>query len=137
MPRLQTVVANFNRALSEENINKLAADRDAFAPGKQLSTALKLVLPEQSPLFKDLVSYLDTLPGSLQEIVRATIYYALSTNPPTLVTFAWAPGYDFELTTWQAPDTRQTRGGITMLLKSRYPSDPHPVSQRAATRRKS
>ena len=92
--------------------------------------------PAKSPLFKDLVSYFDTIPGSLQEIFRATIYYALSTNPPTLVTFAWAPSYDFEMTTWQAPDTRETQGGITVLLKSRYPTDAHPIAKRAARRGK-
>jgi hypothetical protein len=31
------------------------------------------------------------------------------------------------MTVWQAPDTKNTKGGITVLLKSRYPSDEHPL----------
>lgn len=134
MPALQTTVTYLNDAFSEDKIDQLAGNRDAFAPGKRLSSAIATILPQQSPLFRPLVSYVDGLPGSFQEIIRSTIHYALSTNPPTRVTFAWAPSYDFELTTWQAPDTRATRGGITVLLKSRYPADTHPLSRRASAR---
>jgi len=28
---------------------------------------------------------------------------------------------------WQAPDTKTTKGGITVLIKSRYPDDAHPI----------
>ena len=59
--------------------------------------------------------------------LRSIIHHALSTTPPTQVTFAWAPGYDFEMTVWQAPDTKTTKGGITVLVKSRYPADTHPL----------
>jgi hypothetical protein len=31
------------------------------------------------------------------------------------------------VTIWQAPDTRTSRGGITVLVKSRYPDDTHPL----------
>jgi hypothetical protein len=136
MPKLQTAIEYFNRAFGREKIDQLVSDRDAFAPGQALGSAVKLFFPEQSPLFKDLVLYTDSLPESFQEIIRTTIYHALSTNPPTLITFAWAPGYDFELNIWQAPDTRETRGGITMLVKSRYPSDAHPISRPRATARR-
>lgn len=137
MPALQTTVGYLNIAFGERNIAEFATNRDAFASGKRLSSGVKLTLPQPSPLLRHFVSYVDGLPASFQEIIRSTIYYALSTNPPTQVTFAWAPGYDFELTAWQAPDTRATRGGITVLLKSRYPDDTHPLSGRAGTRRRS
>jgi hypothetical protein len=65
---------------------------------------------------------------SLQEALRSTIYHALSTKPPTQVTFGWAPGYDYEVTIWHAPDTKKTKGGITVLIKSRYPDDKHPLA---------
>ena len=64
----------------------------------------------------------------MQEALRAIIYQALSTTPPTQITFAWAAGYDFELSVWQAPDTKTSKGGITVLLKSRYPDDKHPIA---------
>ena len=69
------------------------------------------------------------MPASFQETLRSIIYHALSTRPATQITFAWAPGYDYELTMWHAPDTKQTKGGITVLVKSRYPSDAHPLKK--------
>jgi hypothetical protein len=50
------------------------------------------------------------------------------------ITFSWTPGYDFELTIWDAPDTGRTHGGITVLLKSRYPGDTRPALRGEATR---
>lgn len=135
MPRLQALVGHLNSAFSEDSIRDAVKQRDAFAPGKQLSSGLSLFVPSKTPLRRSFVSYVDSLPGSVQEVMRSTIYYALSTSPPTLVTMAWAPGYDFEVTMWQAPDTSETRGGITILIKSRYPSDAHPISPRKRRRR--
>ena len=73
-------------------------------------------------------AYFAHMPGAIHESLRSVIHHALSTNPPTQITFAWAPAYDWELTVWQAPDTRHTKGGITLLIKSRYPDDKHPIS---------
>jgi len=137
MPALQMATGYLNTAFGKDNILGISSSRDAFAPGKPLSRGLNQIIDDKTPLFKALVPYVDSLPASFQEILRSTIFYALSTDPPTQITFAWAPSYDFELTIWQAPDTRATRGGITVLLKSRYPSDAHPVSRRANPRRRS
>jgi hypothetical protein len=73
-------------------------------------------------------AYLATVPPLILETVRGVLHHALSTTPPTPVTLAWAPGYDFEVTIWQAPDTAETPGGVTVLCKSRYPADPHPLA---------
>jgi hypothetical protein len=73
------------------------------------------------------IEYLGKMPPSFQEVFRSIVYHSLSTEPPTPITFAWAPGYDYELSLWQSPDTPPTKGGITLLMKSRYPSDPHPA----------
>jgi len=135
MPALQTTAAYLNAAFGPENIGGIAGSRNAFAPGKTLSSGLSAVLDKHTPFFNALVPYIDNLPGSIQESLRSTIFHALSTVPPTHMTFAWAPGYDFELTIWHAPDTSATRGGITVLLKSRYPSDAHPIARRASSRR--
>jgi len=135
MPALQATTGYLNRAFGRESIRGTAGSRDAFAPGKKLSSGFSSILEKQTPLFKALVPYVDGLPGSLQESLRSAIFYALSTTPPTQMTFAWAPGYDFELTIWHAPDTSATPGGITVLLKSRYPSDAHPIARGASSRR--
>ena len=127
MPALQSVLVELNQAFSKREINKLVAIREAFAPGKPLDTSM--FVKKGTPLYKAWNEYVSSLPASFQETVRAVIYHALSTKPATQITFAWAPGYDYEFSMWHAPDTRATKGGITVLIKSRYPSDTHPLSK--------
>jgi hypothetical protein len=127
MPGLQTTLSELNRAFGREDIKTLVANRDAFAPGKPFAAGV--VIKEGTPLHKAWTDYLNMMPKSMQVAQQAVIYYALGTRPPTLITFAWAPSYDWELTIWQAPDTDATPGGITILLKSRYPGDEHPLSR--------
>lgn len=134
MPGLQTTTGYLNEAFNRGHIQDLVARRDVFAPGHRLSAGLKLVLKGHPGLFKFLLPYIEELPASFQETLRNLAFFALSTKPPTTITFSWTPAYDFELTIWDAPDAGRTRGGITVLLKSRYPGDAHPVPQRAAAR---
>jgi hypothetical protein len=130
MPQLQTVLGQLNTAFARDNIKKLADQREAFAPGKPLAAGV--VVKAKMALHDKWNEYLKQIPQSMQEALRSTIYHALSTTPPTQITFAWAPGYDFELTMWHAPDTRTTKGGITVLIKSRYPDDAHPLQDEPA-----
>ena len=125
MPHLQTILGHLNTAFSRKSIVKLAEQREAFAHGKSLGAGV--VVHSKMALQPDWVKYLNQIPGSLQEAIRSVIYHSLCTSPPTHVTFAWAPGYDYELSIWQAPDTRTSKGGITVLIKSRYPDDKHPL----------
>jgi hypothetical protein len=142
VPMMQTILADLNHAFSAERIAQSAARRDSVAPGAALAAALAPLgvgATAAAPLRRALADYVEALPKSFQEALRGIVHFALSTDPATPVTFAWAPGYDFELTLWHAPDTRATRGGITVLLKSRYPSDAHPVptaTPKRAARRK-
>jgi hypothetical protein len=132
MPHLQTILGQLNIAFARENIGKLVPRSDAFAPGNNLGAGV--VVSSEMALHEDWVQYLDRIPKSIQEAIRSIIFQALTTTPhPTQITFAWAPGYDYELTMWQAPDTHSppnihpSRGGITLLIKSRYPLDKHPL----------
>jgi hypothetical protein len=125
MPHLQTILGTLNTAFARENIQSLAEQRDAFREGQQLGAGI--VINPKMALHSDWVGYLHQIPVGIQEAIRSVIHHALSTKPPTQVTFAWAPGYDYEVTVWQAPDTRTSRGGITVLVKSRYPNDKHPL----------
>jgi hypothetical protein len=125
MPHLQTILGTLNTAFSRENLPKLVEKREAFSQGQTLGAGV--VVDPSMALHGDWVQYLHRMPGGIQETIRSVIYHALSTKPPTQVTFAWAPGYDYEVTVWQAPDTRTSRGGITVLIKSRYPNDKHPL----------
>jgi hypothetical protein len=125
MPMFETYLAQLNRHFGADRIRTLAAERrDHFAPGAPLD--LSFLIEGDTPLQRAWNRHLASAPGSFREVLRGVVYYALSTEPPTPVTFAWAPGYDFEVTLWQAADTSMTRGGITVLLKSRYPDDRHP-----------
>lgn len=125
MPGLQTVLGELNTAFSRQNIRRMAANREKFAPGMPLAAGI-VVTPEH-PLYEFYSGFIRSMPESMQEALRSMIYHALGTSPPTQITFAWAPGYDYELRVWHAPDTRNTRGGVTVMLKSRYPDDKHPL----------
>jgi hypothetical protein len=126
---MQTTLIELNAAFRETSVNDLVARGPIFAPGASLADALAGLAAEAGTVeHRAFRSYLAQLPGSISEAMRATLHHALSTTPPTLITFAWAPSYDYELTTWQAPDTAETKGGITILIKSRYPSDKHPLA---------
>ncbi|WP_297692367.1 hypothetical protein [Phenylobacterium sp.] len=128
MPMLQTYLAQLNRQFHPDRIAGFKAERlQHFAPGQSLDLAF--LGDEKTPLHRAWTSYFQTVPPSIREAVRAVIHSALATDPPTPLTMSWAPGYDFELNVWHAPDTDMTRGGITVLIKSRYPSDPHPQSR--------
>jgi hypothetical protein len=117
-----------NKWFDKQHIRQLAENREVFAPGAQLSEALQVIIDDDRALLEAVGPYVDQLPGAVREAIRSVTYLALSTEPPTQVTFAWAPGYDAEVTIWHAPNTKQTKGGVTILVKSRYPSDRHPVS---------
>ncbi|MGA2291646.1 hypothetical protein [Bradyrhizobium sp.] len=125
MPHLQTALGTLNTAFSRDNIAKLVPNRPAFREGQELAQGV--VVHQKMALHADWMKILRQIPVGMQEAIRAMIHHALGTNPPTPITFAWAPGYDYELSIWQAPDTRTSRGGITMLIKSRYPDDDHPL----------
>ena len=125
MPVMQTMLVELNCKFARDQIGATAAKKDMFAPGQKLVGALIAGGTPLEPAFKD---YLAKLPGAIHETLRSVIHHALSAEPPTQITFAWAPGYDYEITVWQAPDTARTKGGITLLLKSRYPDDKHPIS---------
>ena len=130
MPMLQTYLAHLNREFGADRINQFKAERQQhFAPGRALDLAF--LGEEKTPLGRAWASHFQKIPDSIREAVRGVIHAALSADPPVPVTFAWAPGYDFELNVWHAPDTDMTRGGITVLVKTRYPSDPHPQDRGA------
>ncbi len=129
MPRFQALLGEMNTAFSKGQVGQMVGRRDEFAPGKPLDAALAGLVAKRGTLeYRTFKAYLAKIPGGLQATISSTIHYALGTDPPTLITFAWAPGYDYEVTVWQAPDTRETRGGITLFLKSRYPDDKHPIA---------
>ncbi len=130
MPMLQAFVGELNSRFTKDKIGGLVGQIAMFAPGQRLDPGL--VAEPGTALHRAMKVFLGRMPISFHETFNAVVRHALSTEPPTEVTFAWAPGYDYELTLWQAPDTKLTRGGITVLLKSRYPDDRHPLHAESA-----
>lgn len=122
MPALQTLLTRLNRFGDAEVLSEL--DPALFEPGKRLSDAARELGYEDEGLLR----YLDQLPVGVHEALRALIQSALTRPARQPITFAWAPGYDYELTIWDVSATPETPGGITVLLRSRYPADTHPLA---------
>jgi hypothetical protein len=93
-----------------------------FAPGRPLGPSLAQALGHTEAQFTSLLAtFISAMPGALQESLRATLHYALTSKPRSLINFAWAPSYDFELNIWEAVEPAPHPSGITILVKSRYP----------------
>ncbi|HEY8573065.1 hypothetical protein [Phenylobacterium sp.] len=125
MPIFQTLLCELNVHMGKEKIQGLAKRADMFAPGKDPDYTF--LFPENTRAAGAWMAHLKEMPPGIRAGIHAVVHHALKTEPPTQVTFAWAPGYDYEFTVWQAPDTKTTKGGITILVKSRYPRDTHPL----------
>ncbi len=124
MPALQSIFTKLNEKFQPDNIGEFAKMADRFAPDKPLEIDF---LTDDKVLRRAWKSYMKDVPKIFHEQVRSAIYHALTETPPTQITFAWAPAYDHEVSVWQAPDTRLTKGGITVVVKGRYPVDAHPL----------
>jgi hypothetical protein len=128
---MQTAVSAMNVAFGAERVGELSPDPFSSEDG---ASSLSAAFIASGVDFDDATAaFVDQWPSALRAAVRATIYENLARDGRVPITFAWAPGYDYEVTVWDVRDTSETVGGITMLLKSRYPDDPHPLSHEAAT----
>lgn len=118
MSTYYTMVVRANALLHPDNLDQLDANR--IAPGTPFSNPLK----ERGIARSDReLAYFMSWPEGLREALQAIIHSALSRTPRLPVTLAWAPGYDYELRMWETPGTKEGPGGITILLRSRYPAE--------------
>ncbi len=131
MPALQTLCHALNQLTARDAINTL--DATNFGPDCPLSDRIRIGLPQRDlvglvpgdQLLEEMAAILDTLPVSIHDSIREIIRGAIGRNQ--CITFAWRPGYDFKLEVSESIDSKTTHGGITVVLESRYPSDPHPL----------
>lgn len=121
MPTAQRMLDMANGMLNRVNIDKF--DETLVTLEEPISDETYL----SQGLTRAEVDYLRSWPESLKMAIRAALYSAVRRRPRVPVTMAWAPGYDFELTVWEAPGTRESVGEVTILLRSRYPGDSHPA----------
>jgi hypothetical protein len=110
-----------NERFSHRNIGEVP--RDLFEPGVDFAQSVR---DDRLGLDEYVQRYVEALPPAIREALRAVVLNAVERE--RAVTFAWAPGYDTEVTVWDVSDTDDTAGGITVMLRTRYPSDPHPLS---------
>jgi hypothetical protein len=115
-----------NTAFGPDTIGGIDADVWDLRAGLSLSEAF---LRSGVELEDATAAFVDGWPTALQAAVRAVVFENLTRSGTVPVTFAWAPGSDFEATIWDVRDTAETAGGITVLFRSRYPDDPHPLAR--------
>ena len=71
--------------------------------------------------------FVSQMPQSMQAAFIAILRSNLERDVRKQMLVSWAPGYDWELTVWETTSTGTTAGGITIQVKSRYPTDAHPA----------
>ncbi len=130
MPLMQTTLSALNDVFGTQNLT--AIDPGLFDPGTGASLVDGFVRAGVD-LDDATQRYIRTWPTALQAALQAAIFENLRRDGSVPITFAWAPGYDFELSMWDVRDTSATAGGITVLLKSRYPDDVHPLGTVASS----
>ena len=119
MPWMQRLLGQLNDRFKYENLPALVEQREVFGPeGDWVGRLHALGAPNA------FTQYLAAFPRGLREMLRALVYENLGRGDAVLpVTFAWAPAYDYEIQAWECPGNLGSLGGITVLIRSRYPSD--------------
>jgi hypothetical protein len=116
MPLYQALLSELNERFGPDRIAGL--DPATFSEGVRLSDLVSTTVPL-------LATALDALPPAIHDSIRAVIRSAVLRQLP--ITFAWAPGYDYRLSVWDVASSATSRGGLTVLIETRYPDDPHPL----------
>jgi hypothetical protein len=118
MPILQVAVSALNQRFDPAGVRELA--ESGVDLGQPFGELARLLIGDDLPPGFD--EFIEQMPIGLQRAIAAAAQTAVDRLLP--VTFAWAPGYDWELSVWDVADTSQTHGGMTMLIRSRFPDDP-------------
>lgn len=115
MPTMQTMATRANSLFSRDNMERI--DPSMLEPGADLAVQARNLGIATSDYEQE---YLAAFPPGLKEALRAALYSAVQRK--LSVTFAWAPGYAHEISFWDVADTRQTRGGMTVFIRSPLPA---------------
>jgi hypothetical protein len=140
MPALQVALSFLNKVLGDPEY--LRRDRvnllNLFRPGQTVNDMVDMTaqllggaLAGGTVTGADptkIAALLKGEPPTIIETQRAVVQRNLEREEPFGMTFAWAPAYDWELNVWESPPTEISPGWITVLVKSRYPSDQQPVT---------
>ena len=131
---MQTALSSMNAAFAPGAIDEIDDDTaEAYRPAAGTSLSEALDRTPGTGLNQALRDYIDGWPSAIQAGLQAAIHNNLTREGRVPITFAWTPGYDYSLSIHDILDTDKTRGGITVLLTSRYPADPHPLAGASAS----
>ena len=123
MPFFQAMASRANTAFTPEKLEKAEvrqAMKSAFGDGKTLVESLKELKVVRTA---DEEAFLSGFPSGLLAAVGAVLTDNAAKATPLPVTVAWAPGYEDEVSFWVVEDTATSRGGITIMVRSRYADD--------------
>jgi hypothetical protein len=127
MPAYQLYMGALNCRTTYDRIGEF--DPADFGPDRELAETVRrfpdlegLAPPLQ--LQEEIAEIIATMPPSIRNTIREVMRGAIERR--VAVTFAWRPGYDFRVEVTESLDSSTTRGGITVLLESRYPDDRRP-----------
>lgn len=119
MPVMQRMAVRFNQTFGETTDYG-----EDFAPGTSIVESMQRLGVIESDAE---ASFWQAIPGGILESMRALLHHnSQREGGPVSVTIAWMPGYDYELSVIEAPGTPVSKGGITIILRTRYPLDRHP-----------
>jgi hypothetical protein len=121
MPAAQVMVERLNTYFNRSNIGNLRPEQ--FDEGTNLVALAKEIGVVSNGVEEDVLS---SIPDGTMEAVRALIRHNLQRATPLAIQFVWAPGYDYEITVWEAAGTSVSPGGISVQIRTRYPLDEHP-----------
>ncbi len=125
MPVMQVTIHDLNERFSPGSVGlQSVADFDE-------DLALHQVIVDQLRIGGDIPGFrefLQTAPDGFTKAFSATIRSAIAREQP--ITFAWKPGYEWELNITDVADAA-TPGGITMIVSTRFPGDASPVDSSA------
>jgi hypothetical protein len=128
MPWIERSLSDLSRRL-----NPPARDlARLFEPGRRVIDAFQELgaVPGGRTL-----DFLEEWPPVLAEVFRTAIHAGLSKEPGLgHITLAWQPGYDYALHITETTEFEGSPGGLTIVVQSRYPYDPHPSRTRRRSR---
>jgi hypothetical protein len=120
MPIFQEMSERLNYNFNRQNIGNMP--RQQFAAGELIDFFDQRGMIASSAMRDFIMS----IPESIRATIRAVYNSALNRDDQVPVTIAWMPGYDYEVTVSESAGTPESIGGITILVRTRYPGDPHP-----------
>ena len=129
MPAYQLFLGAMNSRTTYDRIGEF--DPVDFGPDRDLADVIRRLpdldgLASPLQLQEDVAAIVADMPPSIRNTIREVMRGAIERR--VAVTFAWRPGYDYKIEVTESLDSSRTRGGITVLLESRYPDDRPPPS---------